>query len=207
MWCCGGSTWIEFGSWWHISSDKFQVCSLSKPWPSCEPYLKKLMSGSTLRVVAEVVGAGVKFGVFRGAVAFVDVFNLFTKAGAPVVPTLTNERTPTRCYCYCKNKPYPKSRYNRSLPDPKVSFPPLPLPPLPLTNNHPPRSRSLTWAINAHPSTISGSTATSCQTSMNSSWSWAYLCKWEGFVPYEGPGTSFPCYSDYKQDAVLHCSW
>ena len=34
-----------------------------------------------------------KFGVFRGAVAFVDVFNSFAKAGAPAVPTLTNERT------------------------------------------------------------------------------------------------------------------
>ena len=89
------------------------------------------MSGSTLRVVAKVVGAGVKFGVFRGAVAFVDVFNSFAKAGAPVVPTLTNERTPARCYRYCKNKPYPKSRYNRGLPDPKVGFPPFPCPPAP----------------------------------------------------------------------------
>ena len=51
------------------------------------------MSGSILQVVAEVVSAGVKFGVFRGVVAFVDVLNLFAKAGAPVVPTLTNERT------------------------------------------------------------------------------------------------------------------
>jgi len=25
-----------------------------------------------------------------------------------------------RCYRYCKNKPYPKSRYNRGVPDPKV---------------------------------------------------------------------------------------
>ena len=51
------------------------------------------MSGSNLQVVAEVVSAGVKFGAFRGAVAFVGVFNSFTKAGAPVVPTLTSERT------------------------------------------------------------------------------------------------------------------
>ena len=53
----------------------------------------KLTSGSTLRVVEEVVGTGVKFGVFRGVVAFVDVFNSFAKAGAPVVPTLTSEQT------------------------------------------------------------------------------------------------------------------
>ena len=51
------------------------------------------MSGSTLWVVAEVVGADMKFGVFRRAVAFVDVFNLFVKASAPVIPTLTNEWT------------------------------------------------------------------------------------------------------------------
>ena len=31
-------------------------------------------------------------------------------------------RRPARCYRYCKNKPYPKSRYNRGVPDPKVSF-------------------------------------------------------------------------------------
>ena len=49
------------------------------------------MSGSNLQVVAEVVSAGVKFGAFRGAVAFVGVFNSFMKAGAPVVPILTNE--------------------------------------------------------------------------------------------------------------------
>ena len=36
---------------------------------------------------------------------------------------------PTCCYHYCKNKPYPKSRYYRGVPDPK--FPPLPLPPCP----------------------------------------------------------------------------
>ena len=37
-------------------------------------------------------------------------------------------RRPARCYRYCKNKPYPKSRYNRGVPDPKVSFRPSPLP-------------------------------------------------------------------------------
>ena len=30
-------------------------------------------------------------------------------------------RRPARCYRYCKNKPYPKSRYNRGVPDSKVA--------------------------------------------------------------------------------------
>lgn len=29
-------------------------------------------------------------------------------------------RRPARCYRYIKNKPYPKSRYNRGVPDPKI---------------------------------------------------------------------------------------
>ena len=29
-------------------------------------------------------------------------------------------RRPARCYRYCKNKAYPKSRYNKSCPDPKI---------------------------------------------------------------------------------------
>jgi len=29
-------------------------------------------------------------------------------------------RRPARCYRYCKNKPYPKSRYNRGVPDPQL---------------------------------------------------------------------------------------
>jgi len=29
-------------------------------------------------------------------------------------------RRPARCYRYCKNKPYPKSRYNRGVPDSKI---------------------------------------------------------------------------------------
>lgn len=29
-------------------------------------------------------------------------------------------RRPARCYRYCKNKPFPKSRYNRSVPDAKI---------------------------------------------------------------------------------------
>ena len=31
-------------------------------------------------------------------------------------------RRPSRCYRYCKNKPYPKSRYNRGVPDPKIKI-------------------------------------------------------------------------------------
>ncbi|KAF8244790.1 ribosomal protein L10e [Wilcoxina mikolae CBS 423.85] len=31
-------------------------------------------------------------------------------------------RRPARCYRYCKNKPYPKSRFNRGVPDPKVKI-------------------------------------------------------------------------------------
>lgn len=31
-------------------------------------------------------------------------------------------RRPARCYRYCKNKPYPKSRYNRGVPDPKLKI-------------------------------------------------------------------------------------
>ncbi|EGG07005.1 uncharacterized protein MELLADRAFT_71817 [Melampsora larici-populina 98AG31] len=29
-------------------------------------------------------------------------------------------RRPAKCYRYCKNKPFPKSRYNRGVPDPKI---------------------------------------------------------------------------------------
>jgi large subunit ribosomal protein L10e len=29
-------------------------------------------------------------------------------------------RRPARCYRYCKNKPYPKTRYNRGVPDAKI---------------------------------------------------------------------------------------
>jgi len=29
-------------------------------------------------------------------------------------------RRPARCYRYCKNKPFPKSRFNRGVPDPKI---------------------------------------------------------------------------------------
>lgn len=29
-------------------------------------------------------------------------------------------RRPARCYRVCRGKPYPKSRYNRGVPDPKI---------------------------------------------------------------------------------------
>merc|ERR1711939_565268 len=32
----------------------------------------------------------------------------------------TMARRPARCYRYCKNKPYPKSRFNRGAPDAKI---------------------------------------------------------------------------------------
>merc|ERR1712228_1012129 len=34
--------------------------------------------------------------------------------------TTTMGRRPARCYRYCKNKPYPKSRFCRGVPDPKI---------------------------------------------------------------------------------------
>merc|ERR1712001_623513 len=33
---------------------------------------------------------------------------------------ITMGRRPARCYRYCKNKPYPKSRFCRGVPDPKI---------------------------------------------------------------------------------------
>merc|ERR1712048_624351 len=35
-------------------------------------------------------------------------------------PKPTMGRRPARCYRYCKNKPYPKSRFNRGVPDAKI---------------------------------------------------------------------------------------
>merc|ERR1712053_36140 len=35
-------------------------------------------------------------------------------------PKSTMGRRPARCYRYCKNKPYPKSRFNRGVPDAKI---------------------------------------------------------------------------------------
>merc|ERR1711963_227353 len=34
--------------------------------------------------------------------------------------TVKMARRPARCYRYCKNKPFPKSRFNRGVPDPKI---------------------------------------------------------------------------------------
>lgn len=31
-------------------------------------------------------------------------------------------RRPARCYRYCKNKPFPKSKYNRGVPEPKIQM-------------------------------------------------------------------------------------
>ncbi|KAJ6612109.1 ribosomal protein L10e/L16 [Mycena sp. CBHHK59/15] len=41
-------------------------------------------------------------------------------AGAGVRTASKMGRRPARCYRYCKNKPYPKSRYNRGVPDSKI---------------------------------------------------------------------------------------
>merc|ERR1712080_377382 len=35
-------------------------------------------------------------------------------------PSIKMGRRPARCYRYCKNKPYPKSRFCRGVPDPKI---------------------------------------------------------------------------------------
>ncbi|KNG89473.1 hypothetical protein ANOM_002257 [Aspergillus nomiae NRRL 13137] len=44
----------------------------------------------------------------------------FAGSAARSPPTLKMARRPARCYRYCKNKPYPKSRFNRGVPDPKI---------------------------------------------------------------------------------------
>merc|ERR1712087_799628 len=40
--------------------------------------------------------------------------------GFPFAKTFIMGRRPARCYRYCKNKPYPKSRFCRGVPDPKI---------------------------------------------------------------------------------------
>lgn len=46
---------------------------------------------------------------------------LFIPASFPTSPAaVTMGRRPARCYRYCKNKPYPKSRFNRGVPDAKI---------------------------------------------------------------------------------------
>lgn len=43
-------------------------------------------------------------------------------SGADRVSLSCRGRRPARCYRYCKNKPFPKSRYNRGVPDPKIRY-------------------------------------------------------------------------------------
>merc|ERR1712117_985012 len=45
--------------------------------------------------------------------------SLFSAVRDPV-PAFSMGRRPARCYRYCKNKPYPKSRFCRGVPDPKI---------------------------------------------------------------------------------------
>merc|ERR1712117_11066 len=45
--------------------------------------------------------------------------SLFSAVRDPV-PAFRMGRRPARCYRYCKNKPYPKSRFCRGVPDPKI---------------------------------------------------------------------------------------
>ncbi|KAL3416359.1 ribosomal protein L10e/L16 [Aspergillus fumigatus] len=44
----------------------------------------------------------------------------FAGSAVSPFPAVTMARRPARCYRYCKNKPYPKSRFNRGVPDPKI---------------------------------------------------------------------------------------
>ncbi|KAJ5295395.1 hypothetical protein N7508_010216, partial [Penicillium antarcticum] len=46
--------------------------------------------------------------------------NQFAGSAFTPPPALKMARRPARCYRYCKNKPYPKSRFNRGVPDPKI---------------------------------------------------------------------------------------
>merc|ERR1712167_54226 len=49
---------------------------------------------------------------------FESDFDCLTEKG-PNSPVAMGRR-PARCYRYCKNKPYPKSRFCRGVPDPKI---------------------------------------------------------------------------------------
>ena len=88
-------------------------------------------------------------------------------------------RRPARCYRYCKNKPYPKSRYNRGVPDPKVTAISYSWLLAILLICY--RSVSSTWVANVHPSMTSHSAATLSRTSTNSSR--ARLLKLRVFAP------------------------
>ena len=75
-------------------------------------------------------------------------------------------RRPARCYRYCKNKPYPKSRYNRGVPDPKVrwsSFNSIVLRTYKLCY----RSEYSIWDVNVRTLTSFHFAATSCLMSMS----------------------------------------
>ncbi|RMZ73670.1 60S ribosomal L10-A [Pyrenophora seminiperda CCB06] len=53
------------------------------------------------------------------------IHSFATTSGHPLIDfkagtTVTMARRPARCYRYCKNKPYPKSRFNRGVPDAKI---------------------------------------------------------------------------------------
>lgn len=84
-------------------------------------------------------------------------------------------RRPARCYRYCKNKPYPKSRYNRGVPDPKVRLPYLKSPFERTLTAFPfflaclIRSVSSTWVVSVPPLTSSPSAAILSPMSTNSS--------------------------------------
>lgn len=76
-------------------------------------------------------------------------------------------RRPARCYRYCKNKPYPKSRYNRGVPDSKVRVVEAALVTKALTQALQ-RSVSLISAGSVLRSMISPSVVTLSRTSMSS---------------------------------------
>ena len=58
------------------------------------------------------------FSVLRGSPAQRRIYHSrHADLGAQID---TMGRRPARCYRYCKNKPYPKSRFCRGVPDPKI---------------------------------------------------------------------------------------
>merc|ERR1712212_119058 len=50
---------------------------------------------------------------------FESDFDCLTDSDRPEIDVVMGRR-PARCYRYCKNKPYPKSRFCRGVPDPKI---------------------------------------------------------------------------------------
>ena len=57
-----------------------------------------------------------RFSVLQASVAPFSSFSPFYS----FVFLVKMGRRPARCYRYCKNKPYPKSRFCRGVPDPKL---------------------------------------------------------------------------------------